>query len=83
MQADHYELHIAPFLQEKGYDGIFKQKTREAMGQYGKVILLNLEVVNISISFRLMDVLHFGVVPNLWLLSTMGMLQVILLLCLF
>jgi CCR4-NOT transcription complex subunit 6 len=37
VQADHYELHINPFMQELGYDGVYKQKSREGMGQYGKV----------------------------------------------
>lgn len=37
VQADHYENHLKPFLQELGYDGMFKQKSRESMGQYGKV----------------------------------------------
>lgn len=39
VQADHYEQHINPFMQKLGYDGMFKQKSRESMGQYGKVIL--------------------------------------------
>lgn len=37
VQADHYEQHLYPFMQERGYDGMFKQKTRESMGQYGKI----------------------------------------------
>ena len=37
VQADHYEQHINPFMQALGYDGLFKQKSRESMGQYGKV----------------------------------------------
>ena len=37
VQADHYEQHINPFMQALGYDGMFKQKSRESMGQYGKV----------------------------------------------
>jgi len=37
VQADHYEQHIAPALTEKGYEGIYKNKTREAMGAQGKV----------------------------------------------
>ena len=37
VQADHYEQHIAPVLTEKGYEGIYKNKTREAMGAQGKV----------------------------------------------
>ena len=37
VQTDHYEQHLSPFMLDKGYDGIFKQKTRDSMGQYGKV----------------------------------------------
>jgi CCR4-NOT transcription complex subunit 6 len=37
VQADHYESSIQPMMQGLGYDGIFKQKSRESMGQYGKV----------------------------------------------
>lgn len=37
VQADHYEKDLKVFLNERGYDGLFKQKTRESMGQYGKV----------------------------------------------
>lgn len=37
VQADYYEHDILPRLTELGYDGIFKQKTRESMGQHGKV----------------------------------------------
>eukprot|EP01038_Epipyxis_sp_PR26KG_P004098 gene4098-5846_t len=37
VQADHFEQHLQPFMNERGYDGIFKQKSREFMGQYGKV----------------------------------------------
>lgn len=37
VQTDHYELDINPFMQDMGYDGIYKQKSRESMGQYGKV----------------------------------------------
>ena len=37
VQADHFEQHINPFMQERGYDGIYKQKSREGMGLYGKV----------------------------------------------
>lgn len=37
VQADHYEQHLNPFMNVLGYDGVFKQKSRESMGQYGKV----------------------------------------------
>jgi hypothetical protein len=37
VQADHYSQSLLPMLSELGYDGVFKQKTRESMGQYGKV----------------------------------------------
>jgi CCR4-NOT transcription complex subunit 6 len=37
VQADHYEQHLNPFMQALGYDGMYKQKSRESMGQYGKV----------------------------------------------
>jgi CCR4-NOT transcription complex subunit 6 len=37
VQTDHYEQDINPLMQEMGYDGIFKQKSRESMGHYGKV----------------------------------------------
>ena len=37
VQADHYEQHILPELSEEGYDGLYKHKTREAMGASGKV----------------------------------------------
>ena len=37
IQSDHYELDILPQLQSMGYEGVFRQKARENMGQYGKV----------------------------------------------
>jgi CCR4-NOT transcription complex subunit 6 len=37
VQADHYEKELKPWLSDQGYDGLFKQKTRESMGQHGKV----------------------------------------------
>lgn len=37
VQADSYENDLLPALSSLGYEGIFKQKTRESMGQYGKV----------------------------------------------
>ena len=36
VQTDHYEQHFSPFMAEKGYDGIFKQKSRDSSG-YGRV----------------------------------------------
>lgn len=37
VQLDHYEADLSPMLTELGFDGLFKQKSRESMGQYGKV----------------------------------------------
>jgi CCR4-NOT transcription complex subunit 6 len=37
VQADHYEQHLNPFMQALGYDSMYKQKSRESMGGYGKV----------------------------------------------
>jgi mRNA deadenylase 3'-5' endonuclease subunit Ccr4 len=37
VQADHYEQDILPELNEQGYEGLYKNKTREAMGAQGKV----------------------------------------------
>lgn len=37
VQADHFEQDINPFMASLGYDGIYKTKSREYMGQYGKV----------------------------------------------
>lgn len=37
VQADHYEADISPFMNQLGYDGIYKAKSRDYMGQYGKV----------------------------------------------
>jgi len=37
VQADHYEHHLFRPLQEAGYDGLYKPKTRECMGMLGKV----------------------------------------------
>ena len=36
-QADHYEGFLLPRLQRLGYEGIYKAKTREAMGRKGKI----------------------------------------------
>lgn len=37
VQTDYFETDILPALSALGYEGIFKQKTRESMGSYGKV----------------------------------------------
>lgn len=37
VQADHYENHIYPAMAEAGYEGVYKQKTRQSMGLVGKV----------------------------------------------
>ena len=37
VQMDHYEAHILPYMNELGYDAVYKQKSRESMGLYGKV----------------------------------------------
>lgn len=37
VQVDHFERHLRPALMEQGYDAIFRQKSRESMGQQGKV----------------------------------------------
>ena len=37
VQADYFEQHINPFMNELGYDGLFKQKSRDFTGTYVKV----------------------------------------------
>lgn len=37
IQADHYESHIYNALSDAGFEGVYKQKTRAAMGLAGKV----------------------------------------------
>lgn len=37
VQADYYEQDINPFMNELGYDGLFKQKSRDGAGGYAKV----------------------------------------------
>ena len=37
VQADHYETHIYNALSENGFEGVYKQKTRQSMGLMGKV----------------------------------------------
>jgi len=36
-QRDHYDRDLVPALDDLGYDGVFSQKTRDAMGAPGKV----------------------------------------------
>eukprot|EP00568_Trieres_chinensis_P006705 CAMPEP_0183296274 /NCGR_PEP_ID=MMETSP0160_2-20130417/3902_1 /TAXON_ID=2839 ORGANISM="Odontella Sinensis, Strain Grunow 1884" /NCGR_SAMPLE_ID=MMETSP0160_2 /ASSEMBLY_ACC=CAM_ASM_000250 /LENGTH=671 /DNA_ID=CAMNT_0025457873 /DNA_START=45 /DNA_END=2056 /DNA_ORIENTATION=+ len=37
VQADHYETHIYRAMSDAGFEGVYKQKTRLAMGLSGKV----------------------------------------------
>jgi len=37
VQADHYENHLYAAMSENGYEGVYKQKTRQSMGIAGKV----------------------------------------------
>jgi CCR4-NOT transcription complex subunit 6 len=37
VQADHYESYLYPAMVKDGYEGLFKPKSRESMGLYGKV----------------------------------------------
>eukprot|EP00934_Nitzschia_sp_Nitz4_P007663 Nitzschia sp. Nitz4//scaffold2_size372955//184913//186912//NITZ4_000427-RA/size372955-processed-gene-0.508-mRNA-1//-1//CDS//3329546790//7653//frame0 len=37
VQADHYENHLYAAMSDQGYEGVYKQKTRDAMGMAGKV----------------------------------------------
>jgi len=37
IQADHYENHFYAAMSEQGYEGVYKQKTRQSMGLAGKV----------------------------------------------
>ena len=37
VQADHFEKNLKPWLSDSGFDGLYKQKTRDAMGPAGKV----------------------------------------------
>jgi CCR4-NOT transcription complex subunit 6 len=37
VQADHYREYIEPEMRVLGYEGVFKKKTREAMGMDGKM----------------------------------------------
>mmetsp|Transcript_5062 Transcript_5062/g.11224 ORF Transcript_5062/g.11224 Transcript_5062/m.11224 type:complete len:602 (+) Transcript_5062:143-1948(+) len=37
VQADHYDAHLKPFMDSLGYEGLYKQKSRDFVGQYSKV----------------------------------------------
>jgi CCR4-NOT transcription complex subunit 6 len=37
VQADYYENHVYAAMSEAGYEGVYKQKTRQSMGLAGKV----------------------------------------------
>ena len=37
IQADHYESHVYAEFADAGYEGVYKQKTRQSMGLAGKV----------------------------------------------
>lgn len=37
VQADYYENHVYVTMSEAGYEGVYKQKTRQSMGLAGKV----------------------------------------------
>jgi len=37
IQADHYENHLYAAMSEQGFEGVYKQKTRQSMGLEGKV----------------------------------------------
>lgn len=37
VQADHYENHVYGALSDAGFEGVYKQKTRDSMGLTGKV----------------------------------------------
>jgi CCR4-NOT transcription complex subunit 6 len=37
IQADHYENHVYASMSDAGYEGVYKQKTRQSMGLAGKV----------------------------------------------
>lgn len=50
VQADHYESDINPFMQQLGYDGIYKGKSRDFVGQYGKVIDFHLTILYLFIN---------------------------------
>ena len=62
VQADHFEQDISPFMASLGYDGIYKSKSREYMGQYGKVRHKSHLFVRVYLFLfdRWMDVQPFG-----------------------
>jgi mRNA deadenylase 3'-5' endonuclease subunit Ccr4 len=67
VQADHFEMDVNPYMISLGYDGIYKTKSREHVGYYGKVkdlcspSLLHTHISFISVYFhRLMVVQLFG-----------------------
>jgi CCR4-NOT transcription complex subunit 6 len=37
IQADHYENHVYAAMSDAGFEGVYKQKTRQSMGLAGKV----------------------------------------------
>mmetsp|Transcript_2101 Transcript_2101/g.4007 ORF Transcript_2101/g.4007 Transcript_2101/m.4007 type:complete len:719 (+) Transcript_2101:364-2520(+) len=37
MQADHFQTYVKPQMSSRGYECLFKAKTREAMGRKGKI----------------------------------------------
>ena len=37
VQKDYYQMHVQPFLNSLDYEGVYKAKTRESMGEDGKV----------------------------------------------
>ena len=37
VQADHFESFLYPQLSAMGYEGLYKQKTREALGPRGRI----------------------------------------------
>lgn len=37
VQADHYENHLYASMSDQGFEGVYKQKTRQSMGLAGKV----------------------------------------------
>jgi len=44
VQADHFDLHLSPFMTQCGYDGMFKPKSRDYAGNFGKVLSLTLRL---------------------------------------
>lgn len=37
VQGDHFKSFLEPELRKLGYEGVYKQKTRESMGEEGKM----------------------------------------------